>query len=135
MRPDRDEYVKVVSKNVEPPMLGNFRKYGEEYVDMLGLPYDYDSIMHYGPTDFAKKEGILDQIIRRVTFQPEPGLVTLKTMKPYAGEIGQRDHLSALDIKKLNRAYKCGGGASLEAQPNWAPAPGNDDGEFEEYYI
>ena len=33
---------------------GNFNKYPIGYIDQLGQPYDYGSIMHYGAYAFAK---------------------------------------------------------------------------------
>lgn len=32
----------------------NFRKYGTSYIDSLGIPYDYASLMHYGSKAFSK---------------------------------------------------------------------------------
>lgn len=36
----------------------NFNKLTEDEVDSLGLPYDYDSIMHYARNTFSKVRGI-----------------------------------------------------------------------------
>ena len=30
-----------------------FKRYGKDEIDSLGLPYDYGSIMHYGPYAFS----------------------------------------------------------------------------------
>ena len=46
-RPDRDDYIKVVTANIIPGFEDQFVKYSREKVDSLGVPYDYNSIMHY----------------------------------------------------------------------------------------
>uniref|UniRef100_A0A667ZDM7 Metalloendopeptidase n=1 Tax=Myripristis murdjan TaxID=586833 RepID=A0A667ZDM7_9TELE len=85
-RPDRDQYISVQWQSIKAGRKKNFKvKHG----DTLNLPYDLDSIMHYGkyfftadktPTIMAKKGG---------------------------AQMGQRIRLSPLDIKKLNRLYQC----------------------------
>jgi len=59
----------------------NFNKYNTSEVDTLGQPYDYGSIMHYGPHVFA--------LPHTITITPKiPGMT-----------LGQRQGLSAIDIK------------------------------------
>lgn len=72
----------------------NFNKLTEDEVNSLGLPYDYDSIMHYARNTFSK--GIyLDTILPvEVPGQKRP-------------EIGQRIKLSEGDIAQANLLYKC----------------------------
>lgn len=101
-RPDRDNYVEIIERNIAKGMLGNFAKLPESRVDMLREPYDYNSIMHYGQGDFA------------VT----PGLTTIRALRVFDGKMGQRSYLSAVDVRKLNVAYECGGYRSLSALPN-----------------
>ena len=55
-----------------------------------GVPYDYGSIMHYGRTFFSM-DG------KSITLLPKDGEV----------EIGQRTHLSELDILQANKLYMC----------------------------
>lgn len=58
----------------------NFKKF--DFIDSMGVSYDYGSIMHYGKHDFAKL----------------PWQVTIRPKKPGV-EIGQLKHLSPLDVK------------------------------------
>ena len=55
----------------------------------LHFPYDYDSIMHYPPTAFSSN-----------------GKPTILPKKEGA-EIGQRSHISKIDIQEIRDAYKC----------------------------
>ena len=32
----------------------NFNKYDADYITNFGVPYDYDSVMHYGPYAFSR---------------------------------------------------------------------------------
>lgn len=63
----------------------------EEAVD-FGLPYDYNSVMHYRYAAFARKKG-------SATLVPKHKEAT-KTM-------GQRTRMSTVDFAKLNRLYNC----------------------------
>ncbi|XP_020601916.1 zinc metalloproteinase nas-14-like [Orbicella faveolata] len=88
-RPDRDNYVEIISDNIKDDQKLNFRKYSHGPIDSLGVPYDYGSIMHYGKRDFAKW----------------PWQSTIKSKN--GASIGQRKHLSALDVKQMNLFYEC----------------------------
>ncbi|KAA0188363.1 hypothetical protein HAZT_HAZT010947, partial [Hyalella azteca] len=46
-RLDRDDYVTVMSDNIQPGKANNFNK---EVTNNFNLPYDYSSVMHYGST-------------------------------------------------------------------------------------
>ena len=46
-RPDRDDYVVVNEDNVEPDVLGNYKKRTPDLV-FTNVSYDLKSIMHYG---------------------------------------------------------------------------------------
>ena len=72
-------------------MKRNFRKVSIKHSTTLGLPYDYDGIMHYGPRAFA--------INRR-----KPTIVKLKNT---GGPIGQRKGFSHTDLAQLNALYNC----------------------------
>lgn len=94
-RPDRDNHVQIITKNIMIGQEYNFNKLTEEEVNSLGLPYDYDSIMHYARNTFSKST-YLDTILP----QEEP----LTKKMP---EIGQRRRLSRGDISQTNMLYDC----------------------------
>ena len=72
----------------------NFDVLSKEDVDSLGLPYDYNSIMHYAKNTFSKSS-YLD------TIQP------IGVLDNERIEIGQRKRLSSGDIAQANLLYKC----------------------------
>lgn len=53
-RPDRENHVVIEKNNIMQGQEYNFNKLTEEEVNSLGLPYDYDSIMHYARNTFSK---------------------------------------------------------------------------------
>ena len=46
-RPDRDRYVKVLKRHIEPRDLIQFSKRGDNESTSNGYAYDYESVMHY----------------------------------------------------------------------------------------
>jgi len=88
-RPDRDKYIEINDKimKLDPthPERMNFNVFKDLEPTNYGVPYDLNSIMHY--SDYKIKS--LDS---RLSFL-----------------MGQRDHLSFLDRKLANKAYKCAG--------------------------
>jgi hypothetical protein len=50
---ERDTYVQIVWANIEPGREGNFNTYGADRISDFGVAYDYESVMHYGPTSFS----------------------------------------------------------------------------------
>ena len=72
MRPDRDSYVKLLLENVQEGSERNFLKKGTDLYSTRETPFDYESIMIYGPTDYR----ILDSAGQRMTtIQPiMPGI-------------------------------------------------------------
>ena len=46
-RPDRDQYVRILSSNIKPEELVNFEIQDEFRVNMSDVQYDFGSIMHY----------------------------------------------------------------------------------------
>nr|XP_061785760.1 astacin-like [Nerophis lumbriciformis] len=85
-RKDRDEHITVQWKNIEPRKKKYFKiKKGRTF----GIPYDVESIMHYGKYFFSSGTG--------------PTLLP----KQSAVHLGQRTHLSKLDALRLNTLYRC----------------------------
>lgn len=68
-----------------------FTKFDESTINSYNVPYDYDSIMHYSSTAFAKKQG----------------LVTIKSKGKRDVQFGQRDRLSNYDVKQARAMYGC----------------------------
>jgi len=89
-RTDRDKYVDIFWNNIASNMRFNFNI--EKGSRTLGTPYDYDSVMHYGPYSFSTN--------RQATILP----------KDRSKKIGNRNGMSANDIRKLRILYKCGSG-------------------------
>ena len=85
-RPDRDKYVTIHHQNIIPGAEYNFRK--ETDVNSLGVTYDFNSIMQYSATAFAK-----------------PGTITISA-KEKDLPFGNAEDLSPLDIKQTNLLYK-----------------------------
>ena len=67
----------------------NFEKYNSTSVDTQNTPYDYGSVMHYGPNGFSTNG--------QPTIVPKQSGVT----------IGQRDNMSAIDIQEVRLFYNC----------------------------
>ncbi|XP_071516706.1 zinc metalloproteinase nas-4-like [Panulirus ornatus] len=101
---DRDTFVTINWANILPGYEYNFRKKSTSSTSDLGLPYDYDSIMHYGPYAFSRSRSA-------PTIQPRRSGVT----------IGQRTGLSELDVKGLNLLYRCSGVGPTVTKPTPRP--------------
>lgn len=84
-RSDRDKHVKINWGNIQSGMESNFK---QRQSNNLNTPYDYSSIMHYGRTAFS--------INGQDTITPNSN-----------AQIGQRKHMSRLDIKRINLLYGC----------------------------
>ncbi|CAL1540694.1 unnamed protein product [Lymnaea stagnalis] len=87
MRPDRDQYIRVNFDAIPLRFQGNFNKYKTSEVNTHGVPYDYQSIMHYGT------DALPDSI---TTLDPD-----------FQSKIGQRDGFTFKDIKTANLMYNC----------------------------
>ena len=89
-RPDRDKYVNIHDENIQTGREYNFNKRTD--IDSLGVTHDFNSVMHYSSTAFAKH-----------------GTVTISA-KEKDVPFGRVPELSPLDIKQANLLYKrqCG---------------------------
>ena len=88
-RPDRNEHVRIYWENITPGFDDNFARYSRAEVQTLSLAYDTGSIMHYAATAFSKN-----------------GRFTIQALKPNRN-LGQRNAMTKLDIRKLNTLYGC----------------------------
>lgn len=93
-RPDRDNYVSILSENILAGHEHNFDKQSVTNVDSLGQPYDYGSIMHYSRIIYSKNEYDATILPKRGKGRRTP-------------KIGQRERLSRGDIIQANMLYKC----------------------------
>lgn len=118
-RPDRDEHVKIIYKNIMPGQQYNFNKLTSLEVNSLGETYDYGSIMHYARNTFARATYV-DTILPR----KKPNI----EIRP---EIGQRVRLSPGDIAQANKLYRCPScGRTLQdsiGQFSHSPTPGKEE--------
>ena len=93
-RPDRDEHIDIVWANIKEHHRQNFDI--EVNVDSLGEEYDPYSIMHYGSYFFTSNGQ------RTIRLRPGPLNSAYKE-----NQMGQRNQLSASDIRQANRLHKC----------------------------
>ncbi|XP_055346050.1 uncharacterized protein LOC129593647 isoform X2 [Paramacrobiotus metropolitanus] len=89
-RSDRNSSVIVYDDEILDSHKANFRVIPQ--MPTFGTAYDLDSIMHYGPYDFARS-------INRPTMIPRADGANYR--------MGQRNGLSVRDVAKLRNAYKC----------------------------
>ena len=86
-RPDRDEYIRVLTDNMLPGSSSNFDI--QRQINSMGIGYDYNSIMHYSSTAFGN------------------GRTTIVARDPSI-PVGGAVELSELDIMQANLLYQCG---------------------------
>ena len=89
-RSDRDNWVTIHLENVNQRFRSAFRKYSTSNSQNFS-PYDYGSIMHYPSHAFSSN-----------------GKATIVAKQSLRGKVmGQRSALSAADLQKVRRAYRC----------------------------
>ena len=73
-RPDRDSFVRINWDRIQEDKQSQFEVAPPVYSDMYkGRPFDYQSVMIYGPTDFAKRTGDTTmESLTGVEIQPSP---------------------------------------------------------------
>jgi hypothetical protein len=89
-RPDRDEYVEVFWKNIQPPYQSEFIVVPDVLFEPLrGSSFDYQSVMLYEPNEFAK----------------DPSLPTLKSVTHDKIDPIQ-EGLSVEDIRRIRTLFR-----------------------------
>jgi len=108
-RIDRDDYVTIIKENVVSERESNFRKYEGK---TFGLPYDYDSILHYPKNAFP-----IDR--------SKPTIITKN------GEsIGNRQSPSEYDIERIRRLYSCSSNGVIAKEKEIETEAGMKEIEF-----
>ncbi|XP_047486847.1 astacin-like metalloprotease toxin 3 [Penaeus chinensis] len=95
-RNDRDQYVEIHRDSIVTGALG---EYSKSHSETYGLPYDMESVMHYGE-DMFLKEGAKYTMRPRKIKDASGEQVMLPTM-------GQWERMSLGDIAWVNRVYGC----------------------------
>ncbi|XP_057665471.1 zinc metalloproteinase nas-14-like [Diorhabda carinulata] len=86
MRPDREEYINILTENIQNGYEDQFEILTE--YDTLGLPYDFDSVLHYSPWAFQSKDA--------------PTIEAKDNYIEFQERMGQRAGFSKGDIAKIN---------------------------------
>lgn len=95
-RSDRDDYVRVLWKNIEGEGESNFRKYKPNEVNNQEFDYDYESITHYNFNEFAKENG-------QVTVEAIDESIPNESL----GKAKRDGKLTHGDVLRLNSYYEC----------------------------
>src|SRR5262249_50873077 len=126
-RGGRDDYITVLWSNIDGPK--QFCRVIWDQQGLAKLPYDYDSITHYAPTQAAKRSSGCKKVIydgKEDCLAFLPNQAKLEQQRQIAGshiEPGQRDHLSAGDIARVDMLYPA---AQTVTSPGNAPLPKSD---------
>ena len=108
-RTDRDRYIKINQENIKEGLEFTFAKLSEAEVDEFGLPYDFESVMHYGQYQNSKDYGKLR---------------TIETLDPSKQDIiGKAKGVSDGDIMLVKRMYKCSPRPPVPTTPTPLPSP------------
>lgn len=96
-RPDRDEHIEVLWDNIiSKEKQVNFAKHITGWQNLMDLPYDYRSVMHYSAYTFSKLPTL-------PTLKPKDKKVRLKEL----GRAKVVGTLTDIDKKKINILYEC----------------------------
>ena len=98
-RPDRDDYINVLNKNIMSGQEYNFMKRNFELFDVDSQgSYDYSSIMHYRLNAFSEEQESLNtlEISDRLEYERQG-----------SPDVGRGRTLSKLDATQLNKLYNC----------------------------
>jgi len=89
--PERDNYVTIMWNNMnqDANTKYQFQKLSSQEATSYGAPYDFGSIMHYGPKDFSRNGQ--DTIVA----------------KQRGVQFGQRQRISDWDAFKVNKMHNC----------------------------
>jgi hypothetical protein len=98
-RSDRDNYITILSANIDPNYIGNFNKVSNT---ISSCAYDFGSIMHYPLTAFSTNG--------QATMQ-------LKVPAPAGVTIGQRAAMSTCDKSGINNLYPSANGCGATCAP------------------
>uniref|UniRef100_A0A8D0FIP1 Meprin A subunit n=1 Tax=Strix occidentalis caurina TaxID=311401 RepID=A0A8D0FIP1_STROC len=91
-RTDRDDYVQIWWDEIIEGFAYAFDKHNDSFLDDLNTPYDYESVLHYGPYSFNINSNV-------------PSITT--KIPEFNEIIGQRLDFSRIDLLRLNRMYNC----------------------------
>lgn len=89
---NRDNFIRFNKENLNnTEEEKNFEVYPKEKYDDLGFGYDYNSILHYKRDAFAKENSFT---------------ITSYDIR-YLDNLGEKEKMSEIDVKKLNIVYEC----------------------------
>eukprot|EP00112_Aurelia_sp_Birch-Aquarium-sp1_P007081 Seg1773.5 transcript_id=Seg1773.5/GoldUCD/mRNA.D3Y31 product="Zinc metalloproteinase nas-7" protein_id=Seg1773.5/GoldUCD/D3Y31 len=103
-RYDRDEYIKINGSNIIDGKASKFNKVEFRRQRLFGLPYDYNSITHFGAYRYAK----------------DPRFPVIMKRTESGGPLGNKIGFSATDIKRLNIQYDCKTSSETNSWSSWS---------------
>ncbi|XP_034840854.1 seminal metalloprotease 1-like [Maniola hyperantus] len=89
---ERYDHVRINWSNIQQGKAHNFYHLQRNQVDLLGLPYEYQSSMHYSTHAFSMN-----------------GQPTIVATKHFPGTMGHMQYVTHLDWVRLRRHYNCPG--------------------------
>ena len=76
MRPDREQFVEILFDNIVPGLESNFERKVSGTYSAHDTPFDWGSIMMYGPTDAGKTDRETGKIL--TTIRPKVSGVEIR---------------------------------------------------------